>query len=67
MKKFALLIDIFFLGRNLLSREKNHLPEKIVFPRLPFSIENQKIYLSNGKDCLNRRKKQKSKLSYKDL
>ena len=43
MKKFALLIEIFFPGRNLLSREKSHLPEEIVLPRpkLSFLIENQ--------------------------
>ena len=42
MKKFALLVEIFFPGRNLLSRGKNHLPEEIVWPKLPFLIENQK-------------------------
>ena len=43
MKKFALLIEIFFPGRTLLSREKNHLPEEIVWqrPKLPFLIDNQ--------------------------
>ena len=43
MKKFALLIEIFFPGRNLLSRGKNHLPEEIVWPspKLPFLNENQ--------------------------
>ena len=41
MKKFALLIEIFFPGRNLLSREENNLPEEIVWPKLPFLIENQ--------------------------
>ena len=38
MKKFALLIEIFFPGRNLLSRGKNHLPEEIVWPKSRKSI-----------------------------
>ena len=44
MKKFALLIEIFFPGRNLLSSEKNPLPVEIVWPRpkLRFLVENQK-------------------------
>ena len=58
MKKFALLIEIFFPGRNLLSRGKNHLPEKIVWPRpkLPFLIENQENWFIQWEKLFEQKK-----------
>ena len=62
MKKFALLLESFFPGRNLLSREKIIYQKKLYGQNFSFLFKIKKIDLSNGKNYLNRRKKQKSKL-----
>ena len=62
MKKFALPIEIFFPGSNLLLREKIIYPKKLYGQNFSFLFKIKKIDLSNGKNYLNRRKKQKSKL-----